>query len=228
MVEKPPYHDDWKKEAPLLAGLSEIKEKLKQGSYSVPDNYFDQLPGLILERAKNQPVNDNLRPSGLETKPPTLSAPPDNLLRFWSLAAVIAVLLVFGLSFHLMVNFREPIGDFSSLRIEHENKIASLTPEELFAGLNPDEMDDRMLAEVMGEEALSTFSEVLQVPDQAVNDFLETELNLDIQEITDPEMTNPDNNFSPQLPNESITVKGLEGLDQLNNEELQELLEMDF
>lgn len=147
--------DDWKLDAPLLAGLD------KHVDPEVPEGYFEELPSEVLARirAMEAPQADEVPVIALPQATP--SATPLRILGlrrsiFWSAAAGIVLLVAFGTYF--LRNGTETVLT-ADARIEAETmaQLASLDTDEVMADLNPSSLNDEQLFAMLGDEGGAAF-----------------------------------------------------------------------
>jgi hypothetical protein len=152
MKQEEDYEDDWKKEAPFLAGLGKPAEP------EVPDGYFEELPNAVLARIKALAAEER---QVVEMPQPVAAATPTRVfgLRtsiFWSAAASIVLLVAVG-TFFLVPGLRSGTSYPASIEAETMAQLASLGIDEVMEDLNPASLNDEQLFAMLGSDGDAAF-----------------------------------------------------------------------
>lgn len=137
MQENNSYEDDWKDEAPILAGLNLEDEG------ELPEGYFENLPTNVMDRIRAIGQLDEPADSVSET----IAIHKPNWNRFWAIAASFALLVSIGI--YLVVqkeqSVAENIASDSGLNAEISKQLALATFEDIGEALALGNLQDEEL-----------------------------------------------------------------------------------
>ncbi len=146
------YEDDWKAEAPFLAGLD------KEVDPEVPDGYFEELPTAVMARIRAMQAAE--KPMQVVSKPVAAPTPARILgLRgsvFWSAAAGIVLLATVGIYF-LTQNPAGTGGISSNLETETLAQLSGLGTDEVIEDLGAASLNDEQLFAMLGPDGHDAF-----------------------------------------------------------------------
>ncbi len=179
MKQEEDYEDDWKKEAPFLAGLGRPAEP------EVPAGYFDELPDAVLARIRALAVAET---TVVAMPQPVAAATQARVfgLRtsiFWSAAAGIVLLVAVG-TYFLTRDPQTAGANYASIEAETMAQLASLGTDEVMEDLNPSSLNDEQLFAMLGSDGSAAFENQGHkiAPDEAYEYLQDADLDaIDLQ-----------------------------------------------
>lgn len=176
------YEEDWEQEAPLLASLRGTQP------HEAPEGYFDSLPGTLMDRIREM---DAAGESPL--RDPLPAEPIPGRSSFWNwrnmgYAAGLALLIGAGLFFLSRSVNSEPLPEESPMAVL-DQQIDALSDEDIMEFIEMEEVDEEVVAEMMGDEALAAIeAEALgQGGVEYIEDLEWEDLDLDALDLEDLE-----------------------------------------
>jgi hypothetical protein len=161
------YEDDWKEEAPTLAGLD------KNTGLDVPEGYFEGLPASVLDRIRNLPVEEV--PGGdsasVEESPREVERPDRKVIvfrqrRFWAVAAGIVLMAVVGGYLLMRPDGTPEVLTDVTIRNETRVLLAEMEPVEIAQDIDVTHVSDEQLFDALGNEGQAALDGMGQGVDQ--------------------------------------------------------------
>jgi hypothetical protein len=161
------YEDDWKEEAPTLAGLE------KKPGMDVPEGYFEGLPSSVLDRIRNLeadgpalPGDERVPVAPAPVRPPARKRIAVRQRRFWAVAAGIVLLAVVGAWFLTRPDAVPEVIAADIIQDETRELLAAMEPTDIALDIDVAQVSDEQLFDALGNEGQAALDGMGQEVDQ--------------------------------------------------------------